>query len=398
MIVLGLGYGDEGKGLVTSFLCSRAMGHGLQPLVVRFNGGHQAGHTVVYNGVRHVFSSFGSRTLQGVPTYWSEKCTFYPTAFANEYLELIEKPLPNPPRFYIHPLCPVTTPMDVRANQYIEKGIRHGSVGVGFGTTVQRHESHFKLHVQDLFYDSVLKEKLKLISKVYYKHHDILDDELQAEIDMFIETVHFIRSKIILSDSSIISRYTPIFEGAQGILLDQDFGFFPHVTRSNTTSKYARELIGSRYPVVYVTRSYATRHGNGPLSREGEEVILKNNEEETNKSHEYQGEFRKAPLDHDMLNYTLSCDSTFSSESPKYLFVTCQDQHNIELSSLISKINGGKSMFRGIYSSYGPSASDIRLSLINDHGMLYHSQKENPLYPERAADPFELLGANSFKK
>jgi len=74
-IVVGLGYGDEGKGLTTDFLC----GQSKFPLVIRFNGGHQAGHTVVTkDGVRHVFSSFGAGTLRNAPTYWSRYCTFSP--------------------------------------------------------------------------------------------------------------------------------------------------------------------------------------------------------------------------------------------------------------------------------------------------------------------------------
>ena len=68
-IVIGLGFGDEGKGITTSYLCKKLEG---TKIVVRFNGGHQAGHTVVFNGKRHIFSSWGSGTLQGIPTYWSE--------------------------------------------------------------------------------------------------------------------------------------------------------------------------------------------------------------------------------------------------------------------------------------------------------------------------------------
>ena len=144
--VIGLQFGDEGKGSMVSYLCSQSR----NPLVVRFNGGHQAGHTVLYNGIRHTFSSFGSGTLQGVPTYWSKYCTFYPLAAYNEYLKLqtlgIKKPI-----LYVDPLCPVTTPYDCFSNFLDEKENNHGSVGVGFGSTIKRHESHYKLYFQDLF-------------------------------------------------------------------------------------------------------------------------------------------------------------------------------------------------------------------------------------------------------
>lgn len=138
MIVVGLGFGDEGKGLTTSFLCSQTK----NPLVVRFNGGHQAGHTVVYKDQRHVFSNFGSGTLQGVPTYWSEFCTFYPVTFLKEF-ELLSSVVD--PVIFINPLCPVTTPFDVEDNRVYEETHQHGSVGVGFGATLQRQQDHYKL-------------------------------------------------------------------------------------------------------------------------------------------------------------------------------------------------------------------------------------------------------------
>lgn len=85
-VVIGLGYGDEGKGLSTDYLCLKSD----KPLVVRFNGGHQAGHTVVLpNEKMHIFACFGSGTLRGIPTYWSKFCTLSPTVLLAEYKELI---------------------------------------------------------------------------------------------------------------------------------------------------------------------------------------------------------------------------------------------------------------------------------------------------------------------
>lgn len=73
-IVIGAGFGDEGKGTMVNYLCKQSN----KPLVVRFNGGHQMGHGVVENDVRHIFSNFGSGTLVGAPTYISEFCTVDP--------------------------------------------------------------------------------------------------------------------------------------------------------------------------------------------------------------------------------------------------------------------------------------------------------------------------------
>ncbi|MFW2477394.1 MAG: adenylosuccinate synthetase, partial [Sediminibacterium sp.] len=111
-VIVGLGYGDEGKGLLTDYYCHNAD----RPLVIRFNGGQQAGHTVVLkNGTRHVFSNFGSGTLRGVSTYWSAYCTFSPRYFLEE-LSL----LPITPMLYLDPACPVTTHYDVLYNRALE--------------------------------------------------------------------------------------------------------------------------------------------------------------------------------------------------------------------------------------------------------------------------------------
>lgn len=339
MIVLGSQFGDEGKGLTTSFLCSLVK----NPLVVRFNGGHQAGHTVVFNGKRHVFSSFGSGTLQGVPTYWSKFCTFYPTSFLNE------RKLLNDPVIYVNPLCPVTTPYDIECNRRRELIAKHGSVGVGFGATIERQEKHYKLFVQDLFYENILLEKLKNINNNYY-HYNV-------DIFNFLKDCREVIKYIKLSNDEIFHNFTPIFEGAQGILLDQDFGFFPNVTRSNTTSKNALSLYPHCKEVFYVTRTYQTRHGNGFMTNEGKEDIhLVNNENETNTFKSGLGKLRISKLDVDLLNYAYQCDNYFSSKLIKNLVITCTDQLEIDIEKVINNIN---TRFNKIYISKGNSLNDI---------------------------------------
>jgi len=343
-VVVGIGWGDEGKGLTTSFLCSQTK----NPLVVRFNGGQQAGHTVVYENKRHVFSSFGAGTLQGVPTYWSKYCTFDPCAFLQEYYVLN---LNNSPRVYVHPLCPVTTPFDIFHNRKTEKEKRHGSVGMGFGATIQRQEDYYKLFVQDLYFESILIPKLYAIAEYYGIEHP------QEDIADFLRSVQKVKSLIQVEDDSIMIGYVPIFEGAQGILLDMDFGFFPNVTRSNTTSKNAFEFgIDDITDVYYVTRTYATRHGNGLFLPE-EDLKLVNNENETNKSHEYQGQFRTANLDINLMNYALQCDSNFvPGDVRKNLVITCMDQYPIKVDDLLYKLEAN---FHKVYVSYGDSLSAV---------------------------------------
>lgn len=342
-IVLGMGFGDEGKGLTTSFLCDQVK----RPLVVRFSGGHQAGHTVVTNGIRHVFSSFGSGTLQGVPTYWSRYCTFYPKAFLNEYKALGKKGVE--PYFCVNPLAPMTTPYDVEFNRRAEEKLRHGSVGAGFGATIQRQEAYYKLFVQDLMFKDIMFQKLKNIAKYY--------SGIQVDLDLFMSEAEEAYKLINICPDEILKTYDPIFEGSQGIMLDQDFGFFPNVTRSNTTSRNALELHPwlRQSAVYYVTRSYQTRHGNGYMTNE-KKLALKNNKLETNKSNKYQGHFRTGNLDVNLLKYAIQCDDNFSRGMAKNLVVTCLDQLEIDVDRLVDDLDCS---FENVYISRGPETKDL---------------------------------------
>ncbi len=113
--VIGLGFGDEGKGMVTSSLAT----YYNNPMIVRYSGGHQAGHTVEFAGIKHTFVNFGSGTLFGCPTYWSKHCTFEPVGFLNELAVLVEKLEEKfeDIKVYVHNDCPVTTPYDILHNQ-----------------------------------------------------------------------------------------------------------------------------------------------------------------------------------------------------------------------------------------------------------------------------------------
>lgn len=315
-IVLGLLFGDECKGLTISCISKE------NDLVVRFNGGHQAGHTVEKDGYRHVFSSFGSGTLNGAHTYWSEYCTFYPKSFYNEQRKLIEEGF-NPVHF-IHPLSMVTTPFDIDYNRDTEDKNKHGSVGMGFGATIARNENTpLKLYAIDLTYRDILIHKLNQIAK-YYNAVDV-----QEQIDTFLFYVDDIELNIChLSD--IKNNYTHIvFEGAQGIMLDMDFGFFPNVTRSNTTSKNAIQIIkenGLPLPeIYYCMRSYLTRHGNGFMPNETTSICF---EDKTNISHKYQGDFRQGYHSLEMIRYAINCDNSFSNSLKKNVVITCVNQTN----------------------------------------------------------------------
>ena len=341
-IVIGLGFGDEGKGLVTDYLCKRNR----QPWVVRFNGGHQAGHTVVTaGGKRHVFSSLGSGSLAGAPTYWSKYCSFYPPGFLEEYKALEQ--LGVRPGFYIDAQSPVTTLYDVIYNRSLEQSRNpHGSCGLGFGATIERHEMGCRLVARDLLSARELKTKLKKTSRYYDKKIKEANNSLLSEIyygydvqqiaSRYLHAVNACFSLINLVEEGDlmstlkISGASLIFEGAQGILLDMDHGFFPHVTRSYTTCKNAMEIIRrnrlSAPSLFYVTRSYQTRHGAGPMTNESLIPELQHTEQETNVQNTWQGSFRRAVLDLDQLQYALSCDYRFCPQAARHLVVTCLDQ------------------------------------------------------------------------
>ncbi|KAA2238804.1 adenylosuccinate synthetase [Chitinophaga agrisoli] len=344
-IVVGLAFGDEGKGLTTDYLCMNSQ----NPIVIRYNGGHQAGHTVVTKmGQKHVFSSFGSGTLRNVPTYWSRFCTLSPAYLLYEY-----QTLSVVPKLYVDNLCPITTHYDVLYNRALEatRGAgKYGSCGLGFGATIDRLDNTgLTLVFNDLLSVSQRGKILKEIRK-YYK--DKINEETRFDFDQFdhnsedrkfegyIEKLYGLMTNNIIQmvqEKEIFNTFnkwgTFIFEGAQGILLDRNFGNYPYITKSNTTCQNAIELLAnnnwdrhSEIEVVYVSRAYQTRHGNGPFAEYRPKIELKNCQFETNKKNEFQGPFRINYLDIDKLNYALSCDMNFSSGLKKHLVLTCLDQ------------------------------------------------------------------------
>jgi adenylosuccinate synthase len=288
--VIGANFGDEGKGLVTDYLCS-TQGAGM---VVRFNGGAQAGHTVVTpDGRRHVFSHFGSGSFCDVPTFLSQFFICNPILFFDELRRLHE--LGVKPTVYAHPNCLITTFADMIINQEIENNRgskRHGSCGLGFNETIMRSDiPELKITMSDLWNAAPLKDKLGEICGKY---------------------AQFRCGKEVEKPEAMIAQCPdPIFEGAQGLLLDEgNKQFFPHVTRSHTgmhNVKVLCEHAGIKdIETYYVSRTYLTRHGAGPLPGENPKMVFA---DDTNLEHPYQGTIRFAPLDMDGLRNRCATDS-----------------------------------------------------------------------------------------
>jgi len=328
-IVVDLGFGDSGKGLCVDWLAGQQAS---SSLVLRFSGGHQVGHTVAFDGKRHTFSNFGAGSFRGVPTYYSEHCTVFPPAMLME------------------------------------------SCGVGYGTTVMRHRKGITLFALDLANPWVFRQKLNSI-KEYYQQACGDNPELQSlfqskiqhlNINKFILDCDRARPLYQLARLSDLSEGYQhwIFEGSQGVLLDEDHGIFPHVTPSFTTSKNVWELIAphkaGEIQLFYVSRCYQTRHGNGPMSSE-KPVNLQNNQHEANQCNQFQGEFRCAELDFSLLDYALQCERSYhvnNCQLSENLMLTCLDQLPQFNLSEARAWSEGRAL--KLYTSSGPSAKTIR--------------------------------------
>lgn len=319
-IVIGMGFGDEGKGRVVDYLCQTTR----PKAVVRFSGGHQAAHTVWLNEKKyHVFSNFGSGTLRNINTYISKFCTVDPVGILNEYYCLNNDVNPF---IFIDRKCPVVTPYDKLHNKKSDKYNKNGTCGVGFGTTLQRESDFYSLLFEDLYNPTILKIKLDMISNYYENQYNI-------DIDLFIDECENLINRMGVLRSNITNtiKYDDgfIFEGSQGLLLDQDIGFFPHVTRGNVCLKNLNKMGVSKDSYLYlVTRAFQTRHGNGPITNLHHDFDIKNNPYEINGYNENQGHFRRSMLDLDLLKYSVGKNADIKAHPNKVLVVTCLDLLN----------------------------------------------------------------------
>jgi adenylosuccinate synthase len=346
-VVIGANFGDEAKGLITDFLCAEKKS---PPLVVRYNGGAQAGHTVTTpDGIRHVFSHFGAGSFTGAATFLSRFFVCNPIWFAREQQALAEKSVK--PMVYVDATATVTTPFDMMINQIAEESRgskRHGSCGLGVGETIARQEhGGFELQVKDLTDTQILRQKLHHIRDTWVQSrlaaHGVENTPPEWQqrlrqdgiVEKYIDDcAHFIKSCTITNADFLSDTQHPIvFEGAQGLLLDQDRGIFPYVTRSNTGLKnvlvLAQDASITDLDVTYITRAYLTRHGAGPLAHELKTAPSTHIQDATNIHNPWQGTLRFAPLDIDLLATTIAADLSDNNGTIRIrhgLAITCLDQ------------------------------------------------------------------------
>lgn len=307
--VIGLCYGDEGKGLITSYLASKNPDH----CVARYSGGSQATHKVMIDENNfHIFSTIGSGALHGNNTYIFETCLVNPIKMVEELEQLIAKGIY--PKITINNKCPIMTPYDAYANKSDSMNKFHGTCGQGIGKTIQREEDFYSLLFEDITDEVILEIKLSAIEAYYnYNEGDKYKKLFLDSCKKLVNYKHFIKEEY---------KAFIIFESSQGLLLDQNIGFFPHVTRGNTSTVNIRRFD----PEVYlVTRAYQTRHGNGPMTNhKDKEDNIKLSKYEHNVSNAYQGNFRYSTLDLNLLRYAINKD-LYIKENRKNLAITCLD-------------------------------------------------------------------------
>ncbi|MFP3029096.1 MAG: adenylosuccinate synthase [Arsenophonus sp.] len=278
VVVLGTQWGDEGKGKIVDLLTERAN------YVVRYQGGHNAGHTLVVNAKKTVLHLIPSGILhENVLSIIGNGVVLAPDALISEIKKLEACGVPVRKRLKISGACPIILPYHVALDNAREKVLGAkaiGTTGLGIGPVYEDKVARRGLRVSDLFNKNTFPVKLKEILDYhnfqlvnYYKtpaidYQKTLDD-IMVNVDILKEMsidVANLLYKARQKDELVI------YEGAQGAFLDIDHGTYPYVTSSNTTAGCVTtgSGLGPRYIdyVLGILKAYSTRVGNGPFPTE----------------------------------------------------------------------------------------------------------------------------------
>jgi adenylosuccinate synthase len=316
-VVIGLTLGDEGKGTIVDYLATQRE----KPnAVVRFSGGVQAAHNVITpDGTHHTFAQLGSASFQEVRTILSRYMLVDPFGLALENSIFYEKTGYDALKTLLaSENALMTTPIHAAINKKREilRGANvHGSCGVGVGET----QNYFNKvgwkapKLADLLNPSILMVKLEYLLDYAMREVGDISDLIPSFNELKCSYLNFAEDKVInvVSDDWIskeLRKGYNIFEGSQGVLLDERRGFHPHTTWSTTTQERAQILLKeaglAKGNVIGVTRSYATRHGAGPMPSEltDDESVL-SYPENHNTYGQFQGGWRIGDLDLPLLEY-----------------------------------------------------------------------------------------------
>ncbi len=278
VVVLGTQWGDEGKGKIVDLLAERAK------YVVRYQGGHNAGHTLVVDGKKTVLRLIPSGILHtSVTCVIGNGVVLSPEALLGEIKELEDCGLEVKSRLKISEACPLILPYHAAIDHAREKALGAkaiGTTGKGIGPTYEDKAARRGLRVGDLRNMDVFAEKLKnimdyhnFVLKNYFHADEISYDEVLAKAKEYAPIiVKMIADVPVLLDTARKNGDYVMFEGAQGTFLDIDQGTYPYVTSSNTVS--GGVATGSGFGprnigyVLGIAKAYTTRVGGGPFPTE----------------------------------------------------------------------------------------------------------------------------------
>ncbi len=277
-VVVGAQWGDEGKAKITDLLATKA------DLIIRYQGGCNAGHTVVVGDKTYKFHLIPSGILyEGKTCFIGAGTVIHPETFEREIQDLVKQGI-STKALKVSPLASITMPYHIEVDGYSENTAKKGKIGTtkkGIGPTYTDKIARYGLKIEDLYSKEALSEKLDIILplknkqlkevfglKTYSKEEITTLCEQYA--DIFRPYVAFDWQDIL--NEAKKSGKTVLFEGAQGIMLDIDYGTYPFVTSSNPIAGGA--CIGSGFgptmikEVIGVSKAYITRVGEGPFVTE----------------------------------------------------------------------------------------------------------------------------------
>jgi adenylosuccinate synthase len=278
VVVVGTQWGDEGKGKVVDLLTERAQ------VVVRFQGGHNAGHTLVIDGEKTVLHLIPSGILRdGVRCLIGNGVVVAPGALVEEIDMLEARGIPVAERLRISASAPLILPVHVALDQARERARGNdaiGTTGRGIGPAYEDKVSRRGLRVGELLDAEAFAERLRGLLEYHnfaLEHYFKADPvDFQATLDEAL--AHGERLRPMIEDTTELlyaeldAGHNLLFEGAQGMMLDIDHGTYPFVTSSNTTTGGAAcgTGIGPRALdyVLGIVKAYATRVGGGPFPTE----------------------------------------------------------------------------------------------------------------------------------
>ena len=278
VVVIGTQWGDEGKGKVVDLLTERAAA------VARFQGGHNAGHTLVIGGRKTILSLIPAGILrEHVRCFIGNGVVLSLEALLTESGMLIERGVPVFERLRISPLCPLILPSHVMLDQARERARGANAIGTtgrGIGPAYEDKVARRAVRVADLFHRDRFASKLGEILDFhnfalqhYYRQPAVdFQKTLDAQLAMAERIAPLVTDVTRELQGLRAAAANVLFEGAQGAMLDVDLGTYPYVTSSNTTAGYAGTGTGLG-PKVFdavlgIVKAYTTRVGAGPFPTE----------------------------------------------------------------------------------------------------------------------------------